>query len=106
MKKILLFVGFTTVSAIALLVFNDVATLKSYAQKVGATFGYGSAYTEKTVNAIQDSVNSSASAIDDLRENKAKAIIEEQRKKIDEMKKELEKSVKNTEEKIKTEEKI
>ena len=106
MKKIILFIGFVAISAIALLVFNDVSTLKGYAQKVGSAIGYSSGYTQKSVNAVQDSVNSAASATDDLRENKAKAIIEEQRKKIDEMRKELESSMNNSNEKAKAEEKI
>lgn len=103
MKKILLFTSFVVISAIALLVFSDVSTLRAYAQKVGSTLGYGAGYTQKASNAVQDSVKSTASAVDDLRENKARAIIEEQRKKIDEMRKELEQSMNNSREKTKAE---
>ena len=101
MKKILLFTGFITVTAIALFVFNDVSTLRGYAQQVGSALGYGSGYTQKSVNAVQDSVQSAASAVDDIRENKAKAIIEEQRKKIEEMRKELEQAMTTSENKTK-----
>ncbi len=92
------FIAFTTAG---LLIFNDASTLRGYAQKVGSTFGYGVGYTEKSVNAVQDSVQSAASAVDDIRENKAKAIIEEQRKKIEEMRKELEQAMNTSESKAK-----
>lgn len=106
MKKIFLFLGFVAISTAALLVFNDVSTLNSYAEKIGNVVGYTSGYSQKTVNALQDSVNSTSSALDDLRENKAKTIINEQRKKIEEMRKELEQSMNNSEQKAKSEEKI
>lgn len=100
MTKILLFMGVIAI-AIAGLIFNDVSTLRGYAQQVGSVLGYGSGYTQVSVNAVQDSVKSAASAVDDIRENKAKAIIEEQRKKIEEMRKELEQAMNTSENKAK-----
>lgn len=99
MKKILFFSFTAIVVLFAVVIFSDVTTLKGYAQKVGSIFGYGTHYTEKSVNAVQDSVKSAASAIDDIRENKARAIIEEQRKKIQEMREELEEAMKSSENK-------
>ncbi len=101
MKKIMLFTGFVAFSIAGLLIFSDVSALRGYAQKVGSVLGYGTGYTEKSVSAVQDSVQSAASAVDDIRENKARAIIEEQRKKIEEMRHELEQAMNTSENKAK-----
>lgn len=105
MKKIILFTGVITIAVAALLVSSDITTLRGYANKVGSAIGFTSGYTQKSVNAVQDSVKSSASAVDDLRENKARQIIDEQRRKIEEMRKELEHAMNTSESKAKSKEK-
>lgn len=104
MKKIVLILAVVVFATAGFFVFSDISAIKSYAQKVGDTLGYGIGYTEKSMNAVQDSVNSTTSAIDDLKEGKARALIEEQRKKIEEMRKELEQAMNESKEEVKTKE--
>lgn len=104
MKKFLMFFAFAFVAIAGFIITNDSSVVLSYANKIGSMLGTTAGYTERTVNAVQDSVNSTTSAVEDLKEGKARMLIEEQRKKIEEMKKELEQAMKDSQDETKSKE--